>query len=286
MLNAPVVGIAAQYEKATILDGTGKRAEAKATYEKIIQSFQAGSLRTPNDLMYAARAMWATEYFHDANDVFKLATQGNSRNAEAFVAWGDLLAEKYNEPEALASYEDALKIDPNMPEALLGMARSLSLTEPEKASAQLELAMKTNPNFIEGHLLAAGLDIDSEQYDKAEQDITKALAVNPKSTEALSLLASINFLRDNKEEFNKYVAQVLAINPTFSTLYDIIADNCERNRLYKQAVDFSREALLLNPNDWAAMSVLGVNLMRIGEEEEGKATLEKRTRAIHSTLRT
>src|SRR5207249_9908778 len=65
------------------------------------------------------------------------------------------------------------------------------------------------------------------------------------------------------------------INPYYSNLYDTIADNCVSLRLYKEAVDFARQALRLNPRDWNAMSVLGVNLLRVGEEEEGTATLEQ-----------
>ncbi len=275
VLNSTSVGVAAQYEKATVLDDSGKRSEAEAIYNKLIENFLNGISRAPNDLLWIARAMWVTEHFHDANDVLKVATQGNPRNAEAFVAWGDLLAEKYNDPEAIASYQDALKIDPNMPEAHLGMAKALALAQPEKATAELERAMAVNPNFIEGHLVIAEENIGSEDYDKAEQEISKALAVNPKSVEAMSLLASINFFRNNKDEFNKYVRQVLEINPNYSKLYDTIAENCVSLRLYKEAVGFAREALRLNPRDWNAMSTLGVNLMRIGEEDEGKAALDK-----------
>jgi tetratricopeptide (TPR) repeat protein len=216
-----------------------------------------------------------TEYYHDANDVLKVVTQGNSRNAEGFVAWGDLLAEKYNEPEAIASYEDALKIDPNMPEAQIGLAKALSSTEPEKAGGALERAMATNPNFPEGHLLVARQHIDAERYDEAQQEIEKALAVNPKSPEALSLLASISFFRNNKADFDKYVKQVLDTNPKYSKLYDTLAENSERLRLYKEAVAFAREAIRLKPKDWTGMSTLGVNLLRIGEEEEGRAVLDK-----------
>jgi tetratricopeptide (TPR) repeat protein len=284
------VAIAAQYERASVLDDTGKRAEAKAIYDKIIASFQSLSIRNPNDQMYVALAMSAAEYFHDANDVLKLATQGNPRNAEAFVAWGDLLAEKYNEPEALASYNDALMIDPNLPEAHIGRARNLALTEPEMALAEVQQALATNPNFIDAHLLVAEQDIDSEQYDKAEADVGKALAVNARSVKALSLMASINFLRDKKDEYNKYVKQVLEINPAYSELYDTLADSCVSLRLYKEAVDFAREALRLNPRDWNAMSILGVNLLRIGAEEDGQATLEAASKGdafnvlTHNTL--
>ena len=269
------VGVAAQYEKAALLADTGKREEAEAIYKKLIENFQNGTIRNPNDLLWVARALWTTEYYHDANDLLKIITQGNPRNAEAFVAWGDLLAEKYNEPEAIASYQDALKIDPNMPEALVGMASAFADSEPEKASAALERAMKTNPNLIDGHLLIAGQDIDSEQYDKAQEEIEKVLAVNPKSAEAMSLRASISFLRNNTADFDKYVKQVLEINPQYSKLYDTLANNCERLRLYKEAVALAREALRLNARDWTAMSTLGVNLLRIGEEDEGRAALAK-----------
>ncbi len=285
-LNNANVGIAAQYEKAAVLDDTGKREEANAIYKKLIEDFQRGTIRAPNDLLWVARALWATEYYHDANDLLKVVTQGNARNAEAFVAWGDLLAEKHNEPEAIASYQDALKIDPNMPEAHLGLAKALSSTEPEKASASLERVMTTNPNYIEGHLVIADQDIYSEEYDKAQEEIAKALAVNPKSLEALTRLASINFVRNKTDEFNKYVKQVLDINPKYSKLYDTLADDCEKLRLYKESAAFAREALRLNPRDSTAMSELGVNLLRIGEEEEGRAALDKAYEADQFNVQT
>lgn len=269
------IAVAAQYEKASVLEDGGKRDQADALYKRIVDGYLNGLSRSPSDLLWIARSMWATEYFHDANDVFKLATERNPQSAEAFVAWGDLLAEKYNEPEAIASYQDALKIDANMPEAHLGLARNLALTTPERASAALDKAMSSNPNSVDGHLLAAQTAIDAEQYDKAEAEIRKALEVNPKSAGALSLLASISFFRNKTDDFNKYVRQVLDTNPYYGELYTTLADNSVSLRLYKEAVGFAREALKINPKDWNAMTILGVNLLRIGEEEEGKIALEK-----------
>ena len=117
--------------------------------------------------------------------------------------------------------------------------------------------------------------MDTEEYDKAQEEINKALAVNPKSAEAFSLLASISFVRNNTDDFNKYVKQVLETNPHYSKLYDSLAENCEHLRLYKESVAFAREALKINPSDWNAMSMLGINLMRIGEEEDGKQVLDQ-----------
>jgi hypothetical protein len=68
-----------------VLEETGKRDEADAIYRKIIEGFNSGLTRAPSDLIYVAQSFWATEYFHDANDVFKAATQANPQHAEAFV---------------------------------------------------------------------------------------------------------------------------------------------------------------------------------------------------------
>jgi len=54
---------------------------------------------------------------------------------------GDLLAYSTNEADAVLSYEDALAIDPNMPEALLGMARNLP-EDPENAEMRSSAHLK------------------------------------------------------------------------------------------------------------------------------------------------
>jgi tetratricopeptide (TPR) repeat protein len=273
--NAAGIAVAAQFEKAKLLDDTGKRPDAEQIYNRLIQGFLNGTIRSPNDSVYVAEAMWAMEYVQDANDVFKAATKANPRNADAFLAWGDMLAEKYQESIAIDSYQDALKIDPNMPEAHLGLARLLALTDPQKSEKEAQRAVEVNPNFPDAHIFLASELIDSEQYDKAESPIAKVFEINPQSTEAFSLLASINYLRGNTEEFNKYAQKVLAIDPLDSDFYYTIAENSVSVRKYKEAVGFAREALRLNPRDWRAQSLLGVNLLRLGEEQEGKEALEK-----------
>jgi tetratricopeptide (TPR) repeat protein len=275
ILNNPAVRVAANYEKARVLSDTGKRAQAETIYNRLIRDFQSDAIRNNDDLLYVAGAMQATEYFYDANDVFKFITRNNQRNAEAYVAWGNLLAEKYNEPESIASYQDALEIDPKMPEANLGLAKQLALTDPEKSSQALQLALETNPNYIDGHIFVASQQIESEQYDRALETLTKVFAINPQSLEAFSMAATIHFVRGNKAEFDQNVQRVLTMNPEYNNLYYILAENSVMLRLYKEAVGFAREAVRLNPRDFRSMGLLGMNLLRIGEEQAGKETLER-----------
>src|SRR5438093_688420 len=162
-----------------------------------------------------------------------------------------------------------------MPEALLGVAQVLAEDDPENAGKALEQALKVNPNFIDGHLLVATQQIASEQYDKARGTIDKVLAVKPESTEAYSLLATIEYVRGNTDRFNQNVRKVLQLNPQDNELYYILADNSIKLRLYKEAVAFAKEALRLNPRDFKSENLLGVNLLRIGEEQAGREALER-----------
>ena len=269
------VGVAARYEKAAVLEDTGKHSEAIAIHQKMIDNYMNGIIRAASDTYYVAMSMWAMEQFHDASNTFKVATQGNPKNAEAFMSWGDLLLEKYNEQEAIASYSDALEIDPKMPEARLGIAKALRLGDPEKSQAAFTEVIKVNPGYPEAALFLADQMIGSEQYDKAQTTLQLALDVNPQSPPALSLLASIGYLRGDQNEFNRLVQKVLATNPGYSDLYYTLADNAVSVRLYKEAVAFAREAIRIKPNDYKAMSLLGMNLMRIGEAAEGRAMLDR-----------
>lgn len=268
------VGVAALHEKAAVLRDVGRREESDEIYSDLLNRFLDGFIRGGPDLLYVVRAMWALDQFHDANDLFRVIAQGDPNNAEVFLAWGDLLAEKYNDEEAVASYQDALALDPNMPEAHLGIARLLAATNPEQSKAALETALAVNPNFIEAHLFRAERRIGTEEYDVADGIIESVLAVNPRSAHALALLATTHYLRDDESEFERYVAEVLGTNPSYSEMYFILAERCVNVRQYAKAVEFAREAILLDPRHWKAYNLLGINLLRIGEEEEGLASLE------------
>jgi tetratricopeptide (TPR) repeat protein len=273
-VNSPDLVVAANFEKANVLEESGKREEAEAIYDRIIQNF----LNTPNtpsrNLIYVAGSLVATGKFLDANDVYRTAVKADPKNVDAWVAWGELLTLKYKESDAIENYKEALKVDPNMPEAHLNYSKNLASTDGEKAEEEFKKAIEVNPKLPAAHLFEATQLIESEQYDKAMESINKALAVNPQDVEAFSLAASVYYLQGNTAEFNKYRDKVLATNPQYSKLYYTLAESAVSVRMYKEAVAFAREAVKINPRDYDAMTLLGINLHRIGQEKEGTDILE------------
>jgi tetratricopeptide (TPR) repeat protein len=268
------LNVAVMHEKAVLLRSTGRADEATTLYDTIVDGFLAGTIVESESIPYVAESMWATDYVADANDVFRFAVEANPRDPDIQVRWGDMLSAKYQRPEALASYEDALALDPNHPDANLGLARLLADENVESSEARLDAALAANPNLPEAHLLVARQRITAEQYDEADEETRKALDVNPRMPEALALLATTAHLRGDEPLFDDYVGQVLTLNPNFGEMYRILGEQSVMVRLYAEAVEFAREAIRLDPRDWDAYNLLGVNLLRIGEEAAGKDALE------------
>ena len=274
ILTSAEVGVAAMYEKAVLLETVGRLDESAAIHVELVERFQDGIITNPDQLVYVARSLWALDYIQEANELFRFIVEQNPRDKDALVAWGDMLADKYQNPESLASYEDALAIDPNMPEANLGLASLLAQENLERSEMALEAVFDENPNHPEAHLLVARERIAAEEYAEADEETGKALEVNPRLAPALALRAATSFLRGDSVQFENHVAEVLATNPSYGEMYTILADQSVMVRLYGQAVEFAREAVRLDPTDWDAYSLLGINLMRIGEIDSGREALE------------
>ena len=58
----------------------------------------------------------------DANDVLRDAVRADPRATAANLDWGDVLLEKHNAADAEAAFRDVLKVDPDNPDAHVGLA--------------------------------------------------------------------------------------------------------------------------------------------------------------------
>lgn len=254
---------------------TGRKTEARSLFQELIQVYQQGNARTTEAVLAVAIAAKRLERFHDANDLFGEATRLDSSNKDAFVAWGYLFVEKYNRSEALSLFEDALKIDPAYPPALVGLAEALSDSRTAQAEAKCKEALGINPNLVEAHLLLGRLALTDEDYNDAVGHFQKALEVNPNAPATRALLAACYQAMGKQAQYETECNQVLAINPGYGQLYGTIAENLSRRYRFREAIEMGRKAIALDPELWDAYASLGINLSRVGEETEGRKYLDE-----------
>jgi tetratricopeptide (TPR) repeat protein len=244
-----------------------------ATYRDRSTSLPAAEVRAAGDAAWALAnedpALYAT-----ALRIYEQAIAREPKDPASHVAIGDLLLDRYNNEEALEAYRAALSIDDEFAPALLGIARSQHFDHSTDSIDTARQVLELRPNDVGALVLLARLHLELEEYENSEDFVQRALAVNPRSPEALTLLAALAFLRAESESFDARVAEIRDNAPGFTQLFETLAEIAAQNRYYARAERFALWAVNLNPNSWRGYALLGINRLRLGEMDAGRAALE------------
>ena len=267
----------ARYRLGEALWRAGKVTEARAVIDGYTPLFNNGVITRAQDLMYLGKSMQLIERFDDANYAFKQANETDSKDADVLSAWGHLLLQKYNVGEAMASFADALKLNANHPEALIGMAQveMLRSNRGDKTRAFLERARAQAPKHPELLLTHAHLSIRDSNCEDAREDARQVLALRPKHLEAITVEAICHYLDDDMKAYEAAKNKALKLNPKHALVLSMTADYGIRAHRYIEAMALYREALKIDKDHAAALLGLGMGLSRIGKEDEAVEYLKR-----------
>ena len=265
-MDTPPVRTLVQY--GSLLKFVGQKQASYQFLDQAVQQYNNGLVFSSEDVGMVALASWLMDNFHDANSLFNESIRANPNNLEAHVLWGDLFLEKYNASDAERSYQEALEINSRYTPALVGIARVVG---DERA---LQRALAINPNFVPALETYGQLLMMNSREDEAQDYFDQVLALNPESLTTLSTLAAGAALKEQSEEYERYRARVEAFSPNNPQFLGDIADAFGNNYLFEEAVEYARAAIEADPQYWQGYTLLGSNLIRLGVEEEGKASLE------------
>jgi tetratricopeptide (TPR) repeat protein len=210
----------------------------------------------------------------DALKAFDEAIAADSTHPEPRVLLGELFLEAYNSSDAEETFNELLAANPLHPRGLYGMARVADFNGVAMALDYLEKALTVNPNLVPARAFRARILISHEDYPQARQEAEKALAVNPRSSEALAMLAAAALLSGDTAGFEQARRRALELNQKNADFFVELAEVSVQNRLYREAVEFARQAAELDPKSWQGFGQLGLNQLRLGEIEEGRKNLE------------
>jgi tetratricopeptide (TPR) repeat protein len=241
----------------------GKLAEARACFSRLSNS---------NDAYLRAEGLWALNDFIAANDAFRAATKAQPNNADYKVRWGRLMLDHWQPADAQGLFGEALEIQKDHPGALLGLALIAADNWEQKAAEMATAALKADPKLVEAQELLARVALEDNNPELAAKEADKAIAMSSEALDALSIRATIDWMDDKQQ--TPWIDKVLKINPVYGEAYSTAAHFFVINRRYDEGMQFYRKALALNPELWDAKAQLGVQLMRVGQEEEARKLLE------------
>ena len=213
-----------------------------------------------------AESLWKAHRYDDANNVFRALEARDANNPDYKVRWGRLLLERNNPSAAGDLFQEALKLKKDYPPALLGLAIGQAENYDHQAIAMAKKALEGDPKLVEAQELLARMALEDNDNPKAIEEAKKALAIDPNSVEARAILASIDWLSDKKDTpWDPHAAKGYAAAGHFFVI----------NRRYEEGIEYYRKALALDPQLDSARSELGVNLMRLGNNEEARKQLDQ-----------
>ena len=262
----PPVRSLVQY--GSLLKFTGQQEQWRQVLDRVVQRYNAGLVFSSEDVAMVALASWLLGNFHDANSLFDEATRANPNNLEAHTLWADLFLEKYNAADAERSYQDALDVNARYVPALVGIAQVVG----DERSLQRALAI--NPNSVQALETYAQLLMINGREQEAEEYFDKVLELNPESLKTLSVLAASAALEERMDDFAVYQQRVEAFSSGNAEFLGHIADSFGNNYRFEEAVHYARASIEADPEYWQGHTLLGSNLIRLGEEEEGRQSLE------------
>src|SRR6185437_10120416 len=134
--------------------------------------------RSAVEIARAARALQALGRFREANDAYRIAAGSAPANADIQTQWGDLFLEKYNNAEAIKSYQAAFEIDPRWVPALLGAAHALADDNPPQAQPMIKRVLQINPKSVDAQIFLASQSADVDKRKDAREALKRALEVN------------------------------------------------------------------------------------------------------------
>ncbi|MEM7416962.1 MAG: tetratricopeptide repeat protein [Gemmatimonadota bacterium] len=213
--------------------------------------------------------------FQDAIRAFVEAEGTRETQAETYVRQGFLYLDKYDSPSAKTYFEQVLQTNPRHPDALLGLGEALIFDGAPDAAQVIDRLLDVNEDHVRAKALTATRLLRTETYEAARETALEALDINPNSLEALTALAGSYLVEGDLTRFAETRSRALDINPAYASLDIAMAEMSVQTRRYAQAVERASSAVALDPRAWEGWGLLGMNQLRIGQIEDGRASLER-----------
>lgn len=257
----------------------GNLREAKNIYYRFVTEYNNGTINDKDGegLTYVGEACWKLEAWEDANRALREATLADPERVETQLIWARLFLEKYSPAYAEVCLKEALKINPNHPLVHLLLAKVKFVQDYDFVSAydEIEKALSVNRSLVEAYAFRGSLYARERRWEDALEEIEKGLKINPYDLYTLSVKAGIYFLNNQFNEFEAIKKKIREINPEYVDYIIVLIELLEWEHRYPEIVSLLREGVKLYPQSWKLKTALGLNLLRIGEEEEGITLLKE-----------
>ncbi|MEE3717829.1 FkbM family methyltransferase [Tumidithrix elongata RA019] len=179
---------------------------------------------------------------------YNQALKLNPNYAEVYFCLGNMELRQGNEDRAMAQYQKAIAIQPNFPKPYVNLAYILERrSQLESATIHLRQAIQIDPSFAEAY---RNLGVLLRKLGRVEEAITEyqqALKIKPKDALAYANLADAFVALGRLDEAIPYYQAVTTLQPNHAGAYYELGNIFFRKNQLEQAIESYQTAINLNP---------------------------------------
>jgi tetratricopeptide (TPR) repeat protein len=217
----------------------------------------------------------ASGNFKGALASFKAAIDGAPINARARAA--DMALKLGKPDQAFALAEEAWRIAPSAPEALLLMGRiAWRVGAIDDSLRCLDRIRRGSPLWPRAQAERAEALVAGKQPGKAYNDLRSALKSDPRDPSLWLALGHVLMGLNRLDEAEDAYRNTTDLDPESVRALAGIADVCLQLGRAEEAVEAGEKALELSENDPVARTIMAHALLAIGRDDEGWASFEAR----------
>ena len=255
----------------------GRQDKAENIFEQLLKVLPSDA----DDLHSLGGVAYQLGKYEIAIDLLNKAIQNDSTRDYLYCNLGSLLKSQGRLDEAVASYRNALAINPNYAEAHNNLGIALKAQgKLDEAIASYQRAIAINQDYAEAHSnLGIALNADGKR-EEAVESFQRAVSINPSFVEGYLNLANA---LDAHEELDEAVASyrnALAINPNYAEAHNNLGIALKAQGKLDEAIASYQRAIAINPDYAEAHFNLGNALSDKGKSAEA-ATSYKGAIAIN-----
>jgi protein O-mannosyl-transferase len=174
--------------------------------------------------------------------------------------------------EAIAQYQQALKLDPNASAAHHNLGLVLQAQgKAQEALAEFQTALRLQPDYESAEYHLANRLADSGQLDEAIAHYQAALRLDPKRVETYNGLGICYAMQGKLPEAEQQFREAIRLNPEFAGAQSNLANALGAQDKLDEAIAHYEKALQLAPKDFQTHYNFGLTLVRQGRRAEAKA---------------
>ena len=159
---------------------------------------------------------------------------------------------------ALQEIQQALRFEPNAPDALLGEAAVYaSLGRQDEAESIYRKAASLRPHYWGGYYELGAFYFRHRRFADAAEAFQRALEITPDNAVVHATLGGMMQIIGKDSESEEHLRRSLELQPSY-VAYNNLGALYYRQRRWAESAAMLRKALAINANDWQTWANLGI----------------------------